>query len=76
VAQQLLAVDVVRHVLAEAGVAVATLAVHAVERVRHGVDGVHHELHLALLLVAGVPAHLLQACGGGGKQREISVRLD
>ena len=59
VAEQLLAVDVVGHVLAEAGVSVATLAVHAVQGVSHGVHSVHDELHLALLLVAGVPAHLL-----------------
>lgn len=62
-AEQLLAVDV-GHAGAESGVAVAELAVHAVQGVSHGVHGVHHELDLALLLVAGVAAHLLQACQG------------
>lgn len=59
-AEQLLAVDAVGHARAQARVAVAELAVHVVQRVGHGVHGVHHELHLALLLVAGVAAHLLQ----------------
>lgn len=62
-AQQLLAVDV-GHAGAEARVAVAELAVHAVQGVGHGVHGVHHELDLALLLVAGVASNLLQACQG------------
>lgn len=62
-AEQLLAVDA-GHAGAEARVAVAELAVHAVQGVSHGVHGVHHELDLALLLVAGVTSHLLQACKG------------
>lgn len=62
-AEQLLAVDV-GHAGAEAGVAVAQLAVHTVQGVGHGVHGVHHKLDLALLLVAGVASHLLQACEG------------
>lgn len=62
-AEQLLAVDV-GHTGAKAGVAVAELTVHAVQGVGHGVHGVHHELDLALLLIAGVASHLLQACEG------------
>lgn len=60
-AEQLLAVDV-GHPRAQAGVSVAQLAVHSVQGVGHGVHGVHHELHLPLLLVAGVASHFLQTC--------------
>lgn len=59
VGQQLLAVDV-GHAGTEARGAGAQLAVHVVQGVGHGVHGVHHELHLPLLLVGGVTAHLLQ----------------
>ena len=55
-AEQLFAVDV-GHARAEARVPVAELPVHAVQGVGHGVHGVHHELNLALLLVAGVPTN-------------------
>lgn len=73
VSEQLLAVDV-GHAGAEPGVAVAELAVHTVQGVGHGVHGVHHELDLALLLVAGVASHLLQACEGktGRQERGVS----
>lgn len=71
VSEQLLAVDV-GHAGAKAGVAVAKLTVHPVEGVSHGVHGVHHELDFALLLIAGVASHLLQACetGAGGAVSE------
>lgn len=59
VSQQLPAIDV-GHPGARAGVTGAQLAVHVVQRVGHGVHGVHDELDLPLLLVGGVTADLLQ----------------
>lgn len=56
VAEQLFAVDV-GHARAEARVPVAELPVHVVQGVGHGVHGIHHELNLAFLLVAGVPTN-------------------
>lgn len=61
VAEQLFAVDA-SHARAEPRVSVAELPVHAVQGVGHGVHGVHHELDLSLLLVAGVAADFFQTC--------------
>lgn len=61
VGQQFFAVDV-GHSRAQACVSCAEVPVHLVEGVGHGVHGVHHELHLPLLLIRGVTAHLLQTC--------------
>ena len=47
------------HLGAQAHVAGAQAAVHVVQGVGHGVHGVDHKLHLALLLVGGVPSDSL-----------------
>lgn len=60
VAQQLFAVDVVGHARAETRVAVAQLAVHVVQRVGHGVHGIHHELNLPFLFITGVTANFFE----------------
>lgn len=59
VGQQFFAVDV-GHARTQPRVPGAELAVHVVQSVGHGVHGVHHELHLPLLLIAGVAADFLQ----------------
>lgn len=57
------------HLQTDAGVIGTQVAVHVVQGVRHGVDGVDDELHLALLLVLGVDPDALLAWGVGGKRR-------
>lgn len=57
------------HLQTDAGVIGTQVAVHVVQGVRHGVDGVDDELHLALLLVLGVDPDALLACGGGREGR-------
>lgn len=59
VTQQLLAVDVA-HARAESWASGAQVSMHAVKSMSHGINCIHHKLHLPLLLEAGVPAHFLQ----------------
>ena len=59
VSQQFFPIDV-GHARTQPGGSGTELAVHVVQSVGHGIHGVHHKLHLPLLLVGGVTADLLQ----------------
>lgn len=53
------------HAAADAVASRTEVLVHTVQSVGHGVDGVNHELDLALLLVARVSTDPLLPCGMG-----------
>lgn len=66
VSQELLSIDIA-HAGAEAGVSEAVIPVHAVQRVCHRINRIHHKLHLPFLLITGVTADLLQTCANTHK---------